>query len=51
MQTLAEWYANVSGGKFPDFFAVMGWAAADLCVKGLLAAGPTPTRDAVTAAR
>ena len=50
MQTFAQWYQAEQPGQPLDFFAVMGWAAAELCVDGIAAAGPAPTRDSVIAA-
>jgi branched-chain amino acid transport system substrate-binding protein len=47
MQTFAQVYQASSSGQPLDFFAVMGWAAAKLCVDSIAAAGPAPTRDAV----
>lgn len=44
--TFLEWFARTNPGTDPDFFAVMGWAAADMMVQALDAAGPAPTRDA-----
>ena len=45
-----EWYERSNPGSKPDFFAVMAWAAADMMVQGIEAAGPAPTRDKVLAA-
>ena len=45
-----EWYERSNPGSKPDFFSVMSWAAADMMVQGIEAAGPTPTRDKVLAA-
>jgi ABC-type branched-subunit amino acid transport system substrate-binding protein len=50
MQTFAQVYQASSSGQPLDFFAVMGWTAAKLCVDAIAAAGPAPTRDAVIAA-
>jgi hypothetical protein len=50
MQTFAQFYQASSSGQPLDFFAVMGWTAAKLCVDAIAAAGPAPTRDAVIAA-
>jgi ABC-type branched-subunit amino acid transport system substrate-binding protein len=47
MRTFLEWYARVAPGSDPDFFAVMSWAATDMLVRALIAAGGAPTRDAV----
>jgi hypothetical protein len=43
-------YQASSSGQPLDFFAIMGWTAAKLCVDAIAAAGPAPTRDAVIAA-
>jgi ABC-type branched-subunit amino acid transport system substrate-binding protein len=45
--TMAQWYARANPGAELDFFSVMGWAATELFVRALAAAGPTPTRAAV----
>jgi ABC-type branched-subunit amino acid transport system substrate-binding protein len=50
MQTFAQFYQASSSGQPLDFFAVMGWSAAKLCVDAIAAAGPAPTRDSVIAA-
>jgi ABC-type branched-subunit amino acid transport system substrate-binding protein len=47
--TFLEHYRTTAPGSDPDFFSVMAWAAADLLVQALRAAGPAPTRDAVLA--
>jgi ABC-type branched-subunit amino acid transport system substrate-binding protein len=47
-QTFAQWYARSAPGRDADFFALMGWTAAELCVQGLKAAGGAPTRAKVT---
>ncbi len=44
--TFADWYQRTNPGSDPDFFAIMGWAAADMCTQALLQAGGAPTRDA-----
>jgi len=49
-QTFAQWYARSNPGLDLDFFSVMGWTAAELCVEGLKAAGGGPTRAKVTQA-
>jgi ABC-type branched-subunit amino acid transport system substrate-binding protein len=49
MQQFVEWYQRTAPGSEPDFFAVMSWAAADMFVRALRAAGGAPTRDAVLA--
>jgi len=50
MQTMSQFYEASSSGQPLDFFAVIGWTAARLCVDAIAAAGPAPTRDAVIAA-
>jgi ABC-type branched-subunit amino acid transport system substrate-binding protein len=47
MQTMAQFYQASSSGQPLDFFAIMGWSAAKMCVDAIAAAGPAPTRDAV----
>lgn len=47
--TFLDWYRRVAPDSDPDFFAVMGWTAADMMVQALEAAGAAPTRDAVLA--
>jgi ABC-type branched-subunit amino acid transport system substrate-binding protein len=47
MAAMAQWYARANPGAELDFFAIMGWAATDMFVKALTAAGPQPTRDKV----
>lgn len=47
MAAFVEWYQRTAPGSNPDFFSVMGWAAADMMVQALEAAGPAPTRDKV----
>src|SRR4051794_26024703 len=49
MQTLAQVYQASSSGQPLDFFAIMGWGAAKMCVDAIAAAGPAPTRDAAIA--
>jgi ABC-type branched-subunit amino acid transport system substrate-binding protein len=49
MQQFLEWYGRTAPGSDPDFFAIMSWAAADMFVRALRAAGGAPTRDAVLA--
>ena len=44
---MAQWYARANPGAELDFFSVMGWAATDLFVRALTAAGPAPTRAKV----
>lgn len=47
IQTMAQFYQASSSGQPLDFFAIMGWSAAKMCVDAIAAAGPAPTRDAV----
>ena len=47
MTTMAQVYQASSSGQPLDFFAIMGWSAAKMCVDAIAAAGPAPTRDAV----
>lgn len=48
MRDFLDWYGRVApGGPEPDFFAINSWAAADMFVRALRAAGGAPTRDAV----
>src|SRR5581483_5139084 len=47
MQTMAQFYQASSAGQPLDFFAIMGWSAAKMCIDAIAAAGPAPTRDAV----
>ena len=49
MSTFAQFYKASSSGQPLDFFAIMGWTAAKLCVDAIAAAGPAPTRDSVIA--
>jgi ABC-type branched-subunit amino acid transport system substrate-binding protein len=49
MQTFSQWYARSNPGADPDYFAILGWAAATILVTAIEQAGPTPTRDAVLA--
>lgn len=49
MQNFAQFYKASSSGQPLDFFAIMGWTAAKLCVDAIAAAGPAPTRDSVIA--
>jgi ABC-type branched-subunit amino acid transport system substrate-binding protein len=48
--TFADWYGRTNPGADPDYFAVTGWAAADMMVQALQLAGGAPTRDAVIGA-
>jgi branched-chain amino acid transport system substrate-binding protein len=47
MQAALEKYANFTPTRFPTFSQYEAWAGADLMIKGLLLAGPNPTRSAV----
>ena len=47
MQAAMEKYANFTPTQFPTFGQYEAWAGADLMIKGLLLAGPNPTRSAV----
>ncbi len=49
MQNFAQFYKASSSGQPLDFFAIMGWTAAKLCVDAIAAAGPAPSRDSVIA--
>ena len=49
METFVSWYERTNPGADIDFFAMLGWASADLLATTLRAAGPAPTRDAVLA--
>jgi ABC-type branched-subunit amino acid transport system substrate-binding protein len=50
MTAFNEWYQRTNPGSVPDFFSIMGWAAADMMVTAIEQAGPAPTRDKVLAA-
>ena len=45
-----EWYTKSNPGLDLDFFAIVGWIAADMFVTALKATGPNPTRDSLNAA-
>jgi ABC-type branched-subunit amino acid transport system substrate-binding protein len=47
MQAALEKYAGFTSSQFPTFGQYEAWAGADLMIKGLLLAGPNPTRSAV----
>jgi len=47
VETFVSWYERTNPGADIDFFAILGWASADLLATALRAAGPAPTRDAV----
>ena len=47
MQAAMEKYAGFTSTQFPTFGQYEAWAGADLMIKGLLLAGPNPTRSAV----
>jgi ABC-type branched-subunit amino acid transport system substrate-binding protein len=50
MATFLEWYQRTAPGSDPDFFSIMGWAAADMLVDAIAATNGSPTRDNVIAA-
>lgn len=50
MVAFVEWFQRTNPGVDPDFFSIMGWAAADMMVQAIEKAGPAPTRDKVLAA-
>ena len=50
MAAFIEWYQRTNPGSNPDFFSIIGWAAADMMVQAIEMAGPAPTRDKVLAA-
>ena len=47
VETFVAWYERTNPGADIDFFALLGWASADLFATALRAAGPAPTRDGV----
>jgi branched-chain amino acid transport system substrate-binding protein len=47
MQSAMEKYAGFTSTQFPTFSQYEAWAGADLMIKGLLLAGPNPTRSGV----
>ncbi|HET7487224.1 MAG TPA: ABC transporter substrate-binding protein [Acidimicrobiales bacterium] len=47
VDTFVSWYERTNPGADIDFFAMLGWASADLFATALRAAGPAPTRDSV----
>ena len=47
MQAAMEKYAGFTSSQFPTFSQYEAWAGADLMIKGLLLAGPNPTRSGV----
>ena len=47
VETFVSWYERTNPGADIDFFAMLGWASADLFATALRAAGPAPTRDKV----
>ena len=49
VDTFVSWYERTNPGADIDFFAILGWASADLFATALRAAGPAPTRDSVLA--
>jgi ABC-type branched-subunit amino acid transport system substrate-binding protein len=46
---LHEWYTKSNPGLDFDFFAIMGWIAADMFVTALRSTGPNPTRESLHA--
>ncbi|HEY2813040.1 MAG TPA: ABC transporter substrate-binding protein [Acidimicrobiales bacterium] len=50
MENFAQIYKASSSGQPLDFFAIMGWTSAKLCLDAIAAAGAAPTRDAVIGA-
>ncbi|MFP5254470.1 MAG: ABC transporter substrate-binding protein [Acidimicrobiia bacterium] len=49
MAQFNEWYARTAPGQDVDFFALVGWVAADMFVTALRAAGPDPTQAKIIA--
>ena len=49
VENFVSWYERTNPGADIDFFAMLGWASADLFATALRAAGPAPTRDSVLA--
>jgi len=47
MAAALQTYAGFTKTQFPNFGQYESWAGADLMIKGLLLAGPNPTREAV----
>ena len=47
MDRFVSWYERTNPGADIDFYAMLGWASADLFATALRAAGPAPTRDSV----
>ncbi|HEX2701584.1 MAG TPA: ABC transporter substrate-binding protein [Acidimicrobiales bacterium] len=47
VETFVSWYERTNPGADIDFFAILGWASADLLVTALRNAGPAPTRAGV----
>jgi ABC-type branched-subunit amino acid transport system substrate-binding protein len=44
MAAFSTWYARTAPGADPDFFALLGWVAADMFVTALRQAGPDPSQ-------
>jgi ABC-type branched-subunit amino acid transport system substrate-binding protein len=44
MAAFSTWYGRTAPGADPDFFAILGWVAADMFVTALRQAGPDPTQ-------
>jgi ABC-type branched-subunit amino acid transport system substrate-binding protein len=49
MAQFTEWYGRTAPGQDVDFFALVGWVAADMFVHALRAAGPDPTQPKILA--
>ncbi len=49
MKVFNEWYGKTAPGADVDFFAVLGWVAAEAAVKAISNAGPDPTQAKVIA--
>ena len=50
LTTMTTWMDKAQPGEVPDLYAVTAWAAGDLFVQALDAAGPNPTRSSFLAA-
>jgi ABC-type branched-subunit amino acid transport system substrate-binding protein len=44
MAAFSTWYGRTAPGADPDFFAILGWVAADMFVTALRQAGPDPSQ-------
>ncbi|MGV3759732.1 MAG: ABC transporter substrate-binding protein [Actinomycetota bacterium] len=49
MAQFTEWYGRTAPGQDIDFFALVGWVAADMFVHALRASGPDPTQAKILA--